>query len=650
MLSFISKLRLSSSFFALSVLLAACSYQDDEALTGGVPVPYEQMKAVSVSSDMGNLIKSGEIDIYEAYARAIKANLPERFDKMYKIMKQDLSQIEDYTLLPRIVALSGYNVRYSPDWNGLMFSGRLTGEMGDVMDVASSSLGAAVNVLDFSIVYSSAKNLKDNEKLSAALKKILIKNIIHDTRIAFLKAAAGQRIKKEVDKIASELAEALTYIKAVEDAPEFKGKIDGYKQNLMDNLSQINSLRREISASKVRLAGLISVDPDSEFIMLIPKDMDNPYIYKNLKLNNMENFALNTREEVKDDDNTTINPAEVRAEVKRLFPMVEMGLGLDDIKGDYLLNQMWSEIGIKTGWNLLHMASVDTPIGVSEIEMAKARSMATKVAVLAGVDMAYRNLEQAYQEYRIASLLDDISRNVYQKSDATLKGSNRFDVIGRNIEWLYSRLKKDYAYVNVKNAESSLHVALGVENTPPITMSSSVASIARSIEERLVPTEYADKEYNEIMDIRSAETYKQDTVKPDDAEIKRKVDEWLNGNLQENAKTVKKIEKKAEPQRVVTKKGVKVSSSKQSSSKKIAKRPSKPASLQLGSYSRPESAEKAWNAVFSKLKPLNGYQYKIKDVHVKGKDYYRLMVEGEKDELAVICRQIQSTVRSCIIK
>ena len=647
MLSFISKPRLSSSFFALSVLIAACSYQNDEALTGGVPVPYEQMKSVSVTSDMGNLIKSGEIDIYEAYARAIKANLPERFDKMYKIMKQDLSQIEDYTLLPRIVALSGYNVRYSPDWNGLMFSGRLRGEMGDVMDVASSSLGAAVNVVDFSIVYSSAKSLKDNEKLSAALKKILIKNIIHDTRIAFLKAAAGQRIKKEVDKIASELAEALTYIKAVEDAPEFKGKIDGYKQNLMDNLSQINSLRKEISASKIRLAGLISVDPDSEFVLLIPKDMDNPYIYKNLKLNNMENFALNTRSEVKDNDDTTINPAEVRAEVKRLFPMVEMGLGLDDMKGDYLLNQMWSEIGIKTGWNLLHMASVDTPIGVSEIEMARARSMATKVAVLAGVDMAYRNLEQAYQEYRIASLLDDISRNVYQKSDASLKGSNRFDVIGRNIEWLFSRLKKDYAYVNVKNAESSLHVALGVESTPPITMSSSVSSIARSIEERLVPTEYADKEYNEIMDLKSAETYhKQDTVKTDDAEIKRKVDEWLNGNLHENAETVKKTEKKAEPQKVVSKKGIKVSNSK----KPFSKKTSKTASLQLGSYSRPESAEKAWNAVFSKLKPLNGYKYKIKDVEVKGKNYYRLMVDGEKDELVVLCRQIQSTVRSCIIK
>jgi len=558
--SFISKMRLPLSFLALSVLLSACSYQEEEALTAGVPVPYEQMKTVAVA-DMGNLIKSGEIDIYEAYARAIKANLSERFDKMYKIMKQDLSQIDDYTLLPRIVALSGYNVRYSPDWNGLMFSERLSGEKGDAMDVASSSLGAAVNVLDFSIVYSSAKSLKDNEKLSEALKKILIKNIIHDTRIAFLRAAAGQRIKKEVDKIVSELAEALTYIKAVENAPEFKGKIDGYKQNLMDNLSQVNSLKREISASKVRLAGLISVDPDSEFVLLIPKDMDNPYIYKNLKLNNMENFALITRDEAKDDDGTVINPAEVRAEVKRLFPMVEMGLGLDDIKGDYLLNQMWSEIGIKTGWNLLHMASIDTPIGVSEMEMAKARSMATKVAVLAGVDIAYRNLEQAYQEYRIASLLDDISRNVYQKSDASVKGSNRFDVIGRNIEWLFSRLKKDYAYVNVKNAESSLHVALGVESTPPIIMSSSIASIARSIEERLVPTEYADKEYGEIMDLKSAQSFhEQGAVKTDDAEVKRKVDEWLSGNLHENTETTKKTEKKVEPQRIVSKKGVKVSS------------------------------------------------------------------------------------------
>ncbi|OPZ78057.1 MAG: hypothetical protein BWY78_00753 [Alphaproteobacteria bacterium ADurb.Bin438] len=630
-------------------LVLSCAKNDD--ILQGVPVPYEQISPISVD-DLGYKIEQGEIGIYQAYARAVKVNLASRFDKMSQIIKQDLSNVNDYELLPKIVALSGYNVRYSNDWNGLISSSRLKGSETNNDSIDNSSLALSTNVLDFSVVYSSAKTSKDEALALNVVKDILVKNIIHDTRIAYLKAVAGQRVKDDVIAIEAEIKEALDYVNAVVDNPEFKGNISEYRQVLLDNLSEINNLKQEISATKIRLSGLISVDPESDYRLEVPKDIDNPFIYKDLDINSMENFALNTRNELKiigQDD--YINPVEVREEVKRNFPEVEFGSSFNLVKSNYLLNQMWSNIGIKTGWNLLHLADVDSLVGVDELSIDKARSMAVKMAVLTGVDMSYQRLLQSYQEYRVASLLNDVSKDVYKKSLKVLNGGNRFDVLGRRIEAVYSRLKKDYAYAELKDAESSLHVSLGIETTPPIVMSSSVDAIARSIEQRLNPKEYENKNQEEIKEITS-KTNEMPKVASNvvDDSVKQEVDAWLQHGIvkEEDKKVEPKVEdvKVAKPKKIISKKSM---LKKKVPAVKVASKQGE-SLLQLGSYSKKQGALRAWKNVFSNNPALQGYEYIIKDVNVNGKTYHRLYVKGDKNDLIILCEQIKSTVKACLIK
>ncbi len=460
----------------------------------------DRQRAGRVNKDLDEIFSRqepimGALTVYEAMARAIKYNLDHRVKLMEEMLAQGFADLSDYEMLPSIAASGGFSSR-SKD-SGSSSKSLLTGN--ESLEPSTSlenqrmttDLSVAWNVLDFGVSYSTAKQMRDRKYIAKETRRKAIQNIVHDVKSAFWRAVGAQKLKKDLDYLIEDVQSALDDSRMIERR-KLKPPVEAldYQKTLLSTMRQLLALRREVSFSKFELAALMNVDPAIEFKLDDRGKNDYTGSDFDLPIRQLEHQALMNRPELRAEDyKYRISVEEVRKEMLRLLPGVELTSSLNHDSNEFLYNKTWAESGLRVTFNLLNLITGNKSIDVAKTkqEIEHYKRLALNVAVLTQVHVGYQRVKQSREEYDIAMSLDEVNERLYRHAvvNEKMTGSSKLKTIQRQADLLFSKLRKDYSYAEWQEAESSLYLSLGLDPIPQVMTTSHVTAIADALEDKL---------------------------------------------------------------------------------------------------------------------------------------------------------------------
>ncbi|MGD9637444.1 MAG: TolC family protein [Alphaproteobacteria bacterium] len=507
--------------FALLLVLFGCAVNVK-------PITSDQ-RADRTNSDLQQIFSRqepiiGKLSIYEAMARAIKYNLDHRIKLIEEVIAQGVVDVSSYDMLPKLAASSGFSLRSNDAGSSSdsLYTGSQTLEPSTSEEKHRKlfDLSMSWNVLDFGVSYVNALQQADRVFIAKELRRKAIQNIVRDVRASFWKAVGAQKLKPELDAIIADIEAALN--NTVKDESGDVERLNNQKE-LLSILKNLLDLRKEAAFAKLELASLMNLDPQQDFVLdeTSKPEFDDEDLDINVPIRNMEQQALMNRPELRAKDyEERISAAEVRKELLRYLPGIEVSSSLHHDSNEYLYNKTWAETGIKVTWNLLNFFSGDKRIANAEnkLELTKLKRLALNVAILTQVHVAYKRLGQAKEEYQVAKALNNVNEKIYSHSidDNNSFALSHIDVIKKAADMLISGLKQDFAFAELQDAEGSLHLTLGVDPVPQIMVNSQVASIAETIENQRNDFDENKYSYNRFGDSRYPSRWLAEESRDDD--------------------------------------------------------------------------------------------------------------------------------------
>ena len=595
-------------------------------------------RAARAQTDRERLFKNqepvqGPLTLYDAIARAIKYNSSQKVARMEQSLSEELSQSVTYDMLPSLAASGGFtshNRKQGFYGESVKDGSRSTQDAYFIdQNVGTADLQVVFNVLDFGVSYVGAQQASDKKFAAQEAFRKSVQHIVHDVRTAFWRAAAAQRVSKDLDALTKAVEEEVVRLDIPDNAdsslPELKERRD-----MLAVLKELTALRKQILTAKADLAFLMNLAPNAEFSLEIPPETDL-YVAKDLTGLDLEHFALVNRPELRISDyEARILKAEAKKEFLRYFPGLEFSAGVEYDSNSYLYNQSWATAGVRVTWNLMSLFSRPQAIRLAEQkgDLEEARRIAMTMAVISQVRVSTLELMQAAKTYDVAASLDSVNAYVWTKSFKTKNAKERRASLQEAARRLKSRLERDFAFADYKNAESTLLLALGVDPLPRFSVNASVATISNALEDNLsrqAPAPFKDVSYDSL-----AENKMESTL---GVRQRAQIEEWS-----------KKV-----PQDVVEKpKDAPLAKKKKTAKKKTASAALK--QLQISSFAKLTDAQNYYKEISEKFPVLKTRVPVYKEVGVPRHGLrVRTYLTDTELNLQTLCNLLANEIKSCLI-
>lgn len=628
----------------LTVLTASCAVQTKPTSLGE--------RAARATTDKEALFREQEevarpITLYEAMARAIKYNSDQRVALMEQAIASGAADFASIDLLPKIAAEGGFSSRSKE----LAVSAESVETQRETLEpsyvenknVRKAGLHMVYNVLDFGISYVNAKQASDRRYISEELRRKSIHQVIHDVRSAFWKAAAAQRIAEDLGVLISSVHEELVRINTVDIKEKTKEQLEEQKK-LLTALQSLIDLRGDILTAKAELGALMNLPPNIEFTLDIPNEMDRKNIVKDFGQIDLEHFALVNRPELRINDyEARIAEAEAKKEILRLFPGIEFDAGINYNSNSYLKNKSWTDAGIGVTWNLMRLFTQPKAIELAKDkqELERLRRLAMTMAVTTQVRISSLQLRQAAENFEVVNSLDNVNAALWQKAFA---GKNKTETERRQtllsaVERLISRLKRDFAYAEYKEAESRLFVALGIDPLPRFIAQANIPALSEMLEDNLsrnAPQGFKEVSYDQPLPTRpnfSALSEDQRARLLSWTDLRRT--EKAVPPAWDSTEALKKKQdggfaRKAPPKRKTYSDAMKL--------------------LQMSSFENLDGAQTYWRQLTETNGALRSYSPIFREVELPGiGTRFRTFIADTEDRLEEICRRLATELKSCLI-
>lgn len=667
---FLSNNLILKIFFGSALLLStACTVQTQPTTAGD--------RAARAETDKGALFDGqepivGSITLYEAIARAVKYNSEQRVALMEQALAYDVADAATMDMLPSIAASGGFVSRS----NRLVVSAESVGTKRTTLEpsyieeknVGTGDLQIVYNVLDFGISYVNAKQASDRKFVVEEVRRKSMQRLVHDVRTTFWKAAASQRIQKDLDALILAVQEELVRTKT-DDLTKNSMPQLGEQKKLLTTLQNLMSLRKQTLTAKAELAALMNLPPNVEFSLDIPAEMDTHKVIRDFGTIDLEHFALVNRPELRIGDyEARIMEREAKKEFLRYFPGLELSAGLNYNSNSYLRSQSWADAGVRVTWNLMNIFTRPSAIQMAEdrATLERMKRVAMTMAVMSQVNVTYLKLRQSAESFEVTSTLDQVDDQIWQKTFSERLNSDKAkrDALTAASERLALHLKRDFAYAEYKDAESNLLLALGVDSLPRFSLKSTVKSLAETLEDNL--SRNAPRAFKEVSYDRLPSDRGQPTALT--REQREKILEWTGKGTGEEAAQATLV---GEPTLLVSPfaQGVGKTNAVAAEASKIPvkKAPAKPAArkraavvpsvgagelelLQVSSFEQLENAQKYWQELNAQDPAWGAYMPIFKEVDVPGYGVrFRTYITGTNENLNEICRKFEADLKSCLI-
>ena len=476
---------------SLVALLAACAV---------TPEPFTKGELATQSADdRASMFKGGEpltgpLTVSDAIARALRYNLDKRSKMMEEALALGQTDVDRWDLLPKLTANAGYNERSEPNATrsrDLYTQTTSTSNPSYSADRVSKTVDLTMswNVLDFGLTYFTAKSNADRALVATERRRKAVHNLISEVRFAFWRAAAYQALNDEVNKAVAEARIALGKAKQVEQE-NLKAPVESlrYQKSLLETLRQLTAIQQELSTARIELAALINVPPGSEITLAVPETMTPPQW--DTSLDRMEEQAfLNNPDLHEQGYLSRITLDDTKKAIIKMLPGVTFSAGRNYDYNSFLMDNHWYEAGAKLTWNLMNVISGPSALkyAKSNEEVAKARRIALRMAVLAQVHVSERQFRNASSQFEQSDELWKVDRRLAELSDAKAANdaSGMLERVAGHASAIASQLRRFQTYAQVEQAYAKMQATMGDDLLPDSINAENLGELSKVVAKRL---------------------------------------------------------------------------------------------------------------------------------------------------------------------
>ncbi len=488
------KLRSIAAGFA-ALLLAGCAVRPD-------PIPPEVI-ARTIIEDRQTIFASqeriaGTLTLREALGRAIAYNLEHRSKMMEEALAAGQATLANYDMLP---VLNGEVAKLTRS-DDLASSSESILTRRQSLEPSKSSdnthriadLRLSWNILDFGVSYYQAKQQADRALIAQVERKKLVLKLIQQTRVAYWRAVAAQRLRGEVNDV---LREGRSALQNVIDAQEAKLQSPivslQYRRALLEIITQLETLQQTLTGAQVELAALLNIPPATRLVLEEPRSFFNlPTI--DAQISDMEMLALQNSPDIIEQMYTgRIEQAEARKAILRLLPGIEFGASANFDSNSYLVHQNWEEASARVTMNLFRLASIGSVMEVQRARenLAVTRRLAFNMAVISRVNLAQRRYFDSLTQLQRAEQIDEVEQGLAELSSTQVDANAQSAVerIRNKASAMRAALRRLDAYASAQESYGTLLQSLGLNPVPDNFQSMELSDLVRAIDTKMDPWE-----------------------------------------------------------------------------------------------------------------------------------------------------------------
>jgi outer membrane protein TolC len=402
---------------------------------------------------------NGAIDVYDAIARAIKYNTDIRVKELEVTVAEADARLQNASLLPNLVADSSY---YSRDGNRSGYNA-LPNSPG-----LSNGLSLSWDILDFGLSCVRAGQSADKALYHAEDLRRTALRIAEETRLAYWRAVALERLNRRLAAIDPEINAALkaSDLEAKDPAMDPIAALS-VSRDILTSQREINQLRAGLSGSLEQLKQLINVPP-GQSVKLKDSRRTEFQTHRLLDTGEAVSIALENRAEVRQlMYQLRITDDEVNAQLLQVLPGVSLQTGLTNASLTTVSSANWIGWGAKAAWHLMNLlrlpVSMDAIDSQKELLRQQALAMAVSISMQVHIASAQYGLERQSlsDSERLLSVQKQLER--HESAAAAVGQASGQSLAKERIATVLADARRGLAYAGLESAYGTYLTSLGVD-------------------------------------------------------------------------------------------------------------------------------------------------------------------------------------------
>ncbi len=452
---------------SVAIVLAGCSVAPKPLSTAELNDLMRNDRATMFADKPTQVIN---LTLDEAIDMAMTNNFELRQKMMEEAIANQQLDLAHYDMLPELVAAAGYTSRSNQNSSrSVLADGSPSSQASTSQDkdITTANLTTTWNVLDFGVSYYQAQQTADQTLIAEQRRRKIVHNLTQQVRTMYWNAAGAQHLQAQVAPLLKDAQDALIKAEKV-GREQLMNPLDAlrYRKDLLEIIRQLEGLRDDLAMAKPELAALLGLPPGTEVELAMPEQFELLAPKMDYSLEQMEDMALSSRPElIEANYQRRITALDTRKALVRMLPGLEVNLGHYYDSNSFLVNDSWTQGGLRVSWNLFNLLRWDDDVELAEAreELADTQRLALNMAVLSQVHVAYLEYQSLHREFERASELSDIGGEIYTRMQKRRSSSvqSRMEEIKTATSALTEELRMFRAYAGLQEAYGRIQSTLG---------------------------------------------------------------------------------------------------------------------------------------------------------------------------------------------
>lgn len=419
---------------------------------------------------------SRPLGLDEAIARALKYNLDRRVKLMEEALAFDQTQLDRFDLLPKAVANSAYLAR--SNHGASSSTDYVTGKpslanpsFSQDLRRITRDLTLSWSVLDLGVSWYNAQQNANRVLIARERRRKAVLSIVGDVRSAYWRAMGAQVLQQRLRATIKEGENTLRDSRQA-DAEKLRPPLEllRFQKTILENVRQLRIVDQELATARAELAALMNVPPSAAFTLaagsISAQALKVPVW--DVPIERLEEVAFLRNPDALDNSyQARIAVDDTRKAIVKMLPGISFDLSPKYDSNSFLVAHSWHEASIRLGGNLVtSILAAPSQIAYSEAneQVATARRLAVRMAVLAQVHVATQQIRSTRELFKNARELFEVDRKiadttaVRQANDAQSAAES---VANRTVA-LTSEMRVFSTYAQMQGALGRIQASLGV--------------------------------------------------------------------------------------------------------------------------------------------------------------------------------------------
>ena len=429
----------------------------------------DRVRAQSQVEPVGDLLT-----LNEAVARGLKYNLDHRSKLLEQAIAVGAYDVSKYDMLPKVLASAGYN--YRNNYFITTATGAYSGNpslnepfVNSSKDYGQAGLMLSWSLLDFGVSYFNARQNADRIVVASERRRRTMHILVQDIQAAYLRAAAAQKLKQDIESTISEATVALKNSTKVE-SDGLRPPIDAlkYQKALLDNIKILETIDLELSTAKVELNQLVNLPAKANLKLEDPDKLAVPNSYSKADTEDFEIRAIIANADLKESIyNARIAVEETRKSLLRLFPGLTFNIGPQTSNNAYYINKSWVEGAANVSFNLWNLLSAPATINLAEQnqDLAAQKRMMIQMAIISQVHLSKIQLNNSSRLYSRSAEIDSVDGRIAKITAAKYREgtASQAEKVAADASYIVSKLRKYQALSQLFAASGKMQATTGME-------------------------------------------------------------------------------------------------------------------------------------------------------------------------------------------